>query len=62
MELVRITNENSMFKHQSRYLVKRRNPELWETVLKDENAYRRQLIDQVIFLNCLFSGCQHCFA
>lgn len=48
MELVRITNENSMFKHQARYLVKRRNPELWDSVLKDENVYRRQLIDQVV--------------
>jgi clathrin heavy chain len=46
-ELVRVTNENSMFKHQARYLVKRRNIELWDSVLKDENAYRRQLIDQV---------------
>lgn len=46
-ELVRVTNENSMFKHQARYLVKRRNIELWATVLKDENQYRRQLIDQI---------------
>jgi clathrin heavy chain len=46
-ELVRVTNENSMFKHQARYLVKRRNIELWDSVLKDENVYRRQLIDQI---------------
>jgi clathrin heavy chain len=47
-ELVRITNENSMFKHQARYLVKRRDAVLWDSVLKDENVHRRQLIDQVV--------------
>ena len=45
-ELVHVTNENQMFKHQARYLVKRRNPELWANVLQ-ENVYRRRLIDQV---------------
>jgi clathrin heavy chain len=45
-ELVQVTNENQMFKHQARYLVKRRNPELWALVLQ-EGIYRRQLIDQV---------------
>lgn len=47
-ELIAITNENSMFKHQARYLVKRRNLELWATVLNRENIHRRQLIDQVV--------------
>jgi clathrin heavy chain len=37
-----------MFKHQARYLVKRRNLELWATVLNRENIHRRQLIDQVV--------------
>ena len=46
-ELVQVTNENQMFKHQARYLVKRRNPELWAAVLQ-ESIYRRQLIDQVL--------------
>jgi clathrin heavy chain len=46
-ELLAITNENSMFKHQSRYLVKRRDPDLWAVVLNPENAYRRSLVDQV---------------
>ncbi|KIY69192.1 clathrin heavy chain 1, partial [Cylindrobasidium torrendii FP15055 ss-10] len=46
-ELVAITNENSMFKQQARYLVKRRELELWGQVLHPENMYRRQLIDQV---------------
>ena len=47
-ELVRITNDNSMFKHQARYLVKRRNPELWASVLDVSNVHRRSLIDQVV--------------
>ena len=45
-ELIAITNENSMFKQQSRYLVKRRQPELWAQVLTPDNIHRRQLIDQ----------------
>ncbi|GBB89855.1 hypothetical protein RclHR1_01670006 [Rhizophagus clarus] len=46
-ELVKITNENSMFKHQARYLVKRRDPNLWAYVLDENNMYRRSLIDQI---------------
>ena len=46
-ELIAITNDNSMFKQQARYLVKRRVPELWAQVLVPDNMYRRQLIDQV---------------
>ncbi|KAJ1566832.1 hypothetical protein HK405_008234, partial [Cladochytrium tenue] len=47
-ELVAITNENSMFKHQARYLVKRRDLDLWASVLNPENPFRRSLIDQVV--------------
>ncbi|KIY52907.1 clathrin heavy chain [Fistulina hepatica ATCC 64428] len=47
-ELIAITNENSMFKQQARYLVKRRQPDLWAQVLVSDNMYRRQLIDQVV--------------
>ncbi|KAJ3163550.1 hypothetical protein HDU86_000131 [Geranomyces michiganensis] len=47
-ELIQITNDNSMFKHQSRYLVKRRDPDLWNFALQTTNAFRRQLIDQVV--------------
>jgi len=46
-ELIAITNDNSMFKQQARYLVKRRQPELWAQVLVSDNLHRRQLIDQV---------------
>ncbi|KAI0321019.1 clathrin heavy chain 1 [Amylostereum chailletii] len=47
-ELISITNDNSMFKQQARYLVKRRRPELWAQVLVPDNVHRRQLIDQVV--------------
>jgi len=47
-ELIAITNENSMFKHQARYLVKRRRIELWSQVLQQNNVHKRQLVDQVV--------------
>ena len=47
-ELVHITNENSMFKHQARYLVARADPDLWAHVLNPENIHRRSLVDQVV--------------
>ena len=40
-------NENSLFKSEARYLVRRREPDLWAHVLNEENEYRSQLIDQV---------------
>lgn len=48
LELVKITNENSMFKHQARYLLARRDPELWSFVLSPNNIHRRPLVDQVV--------------
>ncbi|KAJ8099651.1 hypothetical protein POJ06DRAFT_114030 [Lipomyces tetrasporus] len=48
LELVYITNENSMFKHQARYLVARADEDLWSAVLDESNIHRRQLIDQVV--------------
>ena len=47
-ELIAVCNENSLFKSEARYLVKRRDMELWAEVLNDENQYRRLLIDQVV--------------
>ncbi|WFD00087.1 Clathrin heavy chain [Malassezia yamatoensis] len=46
-ELVALTNENSMFKHQARYLVLRRDLDLWQKVLDESNVHRRALVDQV---------------
>nr|GAT43889.1 predicted protein [Mycena chlorophos] len=37
-----------MFKQQARYLIKRRQPDLWSQVLSGENLHRRQLIDQIV--------------
>lgn len=48
VELVNITNENSMFKAQARYLLERADGDLWKFVLADSNNHRRSLIDQVI--------------
>ena len=47
-ELIAVTNDNQMYKHQARYLVKRRDVELWTQVLDPESMHRRALIDQVI--------------
>lgn len=47
LELINVCNENSLFKSLARYLVRRRNLELWASVLEEDNKYRRQLIDQV---------------
>ena len=44
--LVECTNRHSLFKVQARYIVERMDPELWAQVLTEDNAYRRQLIDQ----------------
>lgn len=47
-ELLAVTNKNSLFKHQARYLVERRDPDLWSAVLTEENEFRRQVVDQVV--------------
>ncbi|XP_023236674.1 clathrin heavy chain 1 [Centruroides sculpturatus] len=47
-ELIKVCNENSLFKSEARYLVRRRDPEMWAEVLNENNPYRRQLIDQVV--------------
>ena len=43
----KVCNENSLFKSLARYLVRRRDPDLWAEVLLETNQFRRQLIDQV---------------
>lgn len=47
-DLIRITNENSMYKFQARYLLKRSDLNLWNKVLVDQNSHRRPLLDSVI--------------
>ncbi|XP_050410102.1 clathrin heavy chain 1 [Patella vulgata] len=46
-ELIKVCNENSLFKSEARYLVRRKDTDLWVEVLNESNEYRRQLIDQV---------------
>lgn len=47
-DLIRVTNENGLFKDQARYLIEKRDGELWAKVLAEENQHRRALIDQVV--------------
>uniref|UniRef100_A0ACD5XQG1 Uncharacterized protein n=2 Tax=Avena sativa TaxID=4498 RepID=A0ACD5XQG1_AVESA len=47
-ELINVTNKNSLFKLQARYVVERMDGDLWDKVLQPENEYRRQFIDQVV--------------
>lgn len=47
-ELISVCNENSLFKSEARYLVRRRDPDLWTEVLNESNPYKRPLIDQVV--------------
>ncbi|KAI8149640.1 hypothetical protein BJV82DRAFT_662929 [Fennellomyces sp. T-0311] len=47
-ELIHITSENAMFKHQARYLVHRRDLSLWQYVLQENNENRREVIDQIV--------------
>jgi clathrin heavy chain len=48
IEYLSITNENSMFKPQARYLLERADDELWAFVLSPNNMHRRSVIDQII--------------
>jgi clathrin heavy chain len=48
IELINITNENTMYRDQARYLLERADPEIWAFVLNDNNTHRRSLVDQVI--------------
>lgn len=48
VELINVTNENSMYRAQARYLVDRADSELWRFVLSEDNIHRRSVVDQVI--------------
>ena len=47
LELINITNENTMYKAQARYLLERADLEIWAFVLNGNNLHRRSVIDQV---------------
>ena len=59
-DLIRVCNENALFKTEARYLVRRREPDLWAGVLVEDNQYRAQVIEQVHLLLFSFSF-GHCF-
>ncbi|KAI1466714.1 clathrin heavy chain [Daldinia caldariorum] len=48
LELINITNENSMYRAQARYILDRSDRELWTFVLSENNIHRRSVIDQVV--------------
>lgn len=48
LELVKVCDENSLFRSEARYLVRRKDPELWACVLEETNPSRRQRIDQLL--------------
>eukprot|EP00033_Pygsuia_biforma_P001350 GCRY01001529.1.p1 GENE.GCRY01001529.1~~GCRY01001529.1.p1 ORF type:complete len:1614 (+),score=231.96 GCRY01001529.1:130-4971(+) len=47
-ELIRVCQENSMFKNLAKYLIQRMDTDLWSTVLKKDNPYFSHIIEQVI--------------
>ena len=46
-QLLEVTSANGLFKDQARYLVEKRDTELWARVLSDDNDKRDELIEQV---------------
>lgn len=48
MELIEVTNKNSLYRLQARYLVERQSKELWNTVLSPDNPHRKAIIEQVV--------------
>lgn len=48
MELIEVTNKNSLYRLQARYLVERQSKELWNAVLSPDNPHRKAIIEQVV--------------
>lgn len=47
-ELIEVSNRNYLYRLQAKYLVKRRDPELWAKVLTQENEHKQAVIDKVV--------------
>ena len=45
--VIRVCNKHSLFETEARFLVRRRDPELWSKVLVPDNPYRQHLIHEV---------------
>lgn len=46
-ELIQVTNDNSMHKFQARYLMRRQDMSLWNSVLDASNPHRSALLEQL---------------
>ena len=46
-QLLQVTSDNGLFKDQARYLVEKKDPELWSRVLAEDSEQRTLLIEQV---------------
>jgi clathrin heavy chain len=47
-QLIELSNKNGLFKQLARYLVERQDLAVWEKVLTNDNAHKRDLVDQVV--------------
>lgn len=47
-ELIKVCNNNSLFKQEAQYLIHRQNAKIWMQVLSEQNCYRQQLIDAIL--------------
>jgi clathrin heavy chain len=47
-EIIDLTNKNSLYRIQSKYLVERQNKELWARVLDPTNPHRAAVVEQVV--------------
>ncbi|CAB0000160.1 unnamed protein product [Nesidiocoris tenuis] len=47
-DLIRVCNENSLFRIEAKYLVSRKDANLWSGVLEESNPFKRQIVDQVV--------------
>jgi len=47
-ELIEVTNKNSLYRIQAKFLVKRQNEDLWGHVLSPDNPHRPSIIEQVV--------------
>lgn len=47
-ELIEVTNKNYLYRMQAKYLVERKDKQLWARVLDPENTHRKSVIDSVV--------------
>lgn len=47
-EIIDLTNKNSLYRLQSKYLVERQSKELWARVLDNKNTHKAAVVEQVV--------------